>query len=273
MKDSLRISLLISAMIFISAILGLSMVLSARIIGESIKASQDAASDKILSELALLKKTINDATAPAGTGQAVNAPPPAGSKRVEGVLAGANPIKGNAGAPVLMVEFSDFQCPFSKRFYNDIFPDIEREYISTGKVKFAYRDFPLGFHDLAKPAAIAARCAGKQDKYWQMADKLILNDSLQKDAIKTYASELGLDLKAFEECQADPLIKEAVDADIKDAGKFGIEGTPSFFINGRLVIGVYPFEEFKRIIEEELRGDTNKDPQSGSAVDVFFPSP
>lgn len=254
MRDSLRFTLLILAITVTSLVLGFSMVLSAKIIGDSIKANQSVASAKILSELALLRKAVDDATKPRGAPQGpVNMPEPPGTRKVEGVTAGNNPLKGNADAPVLIVEFSDFQCPFSKRFYQDTFPKIETEYISTGKARFAYRDFPLGFHSLAKPAAIAARCAGKQDKYWQMADKLIAGDSLEKDAINTYARDLGLDPEAFDKCLVDPQVKEAVDSDIKEAGQFGIEGTPSFFINGRLVVGTYPFEEFKRIIDEEMK--------------------
>lgn len=184
--------------------------------------------------------------------QGDNEMPQPGAKRVGGVSAGANTVKGKPGAKVLIVEFSDFQCPFSKRFYTQTFPMLEKEYIDTGKVKFAYRDFPLGFHPQAMPAAIACECAGKQGKYWQMFDKLSTTDSLETESLKKYAVEIGVDAQSFNDCLDGQKTKGDVDADLKEAMTFGVKGTPAFFINGRLIEGALPFEVFKKIIDEEL---------------------
>ncbi|MEW6008328.1 MAG: DsbA family protein [Candidatus Omnitrophota bacterium] len=251
MKETLRTLSVVLSIIGASAIIGNSINQSAAIIASSIKTKEADTQTKIISELVKMLKE-KDLAQPKEVQPTARMPEVAGSKKVEGVGVGTNPSKGNDNAHVLMVEFSDFQCPFTKRFFQQTFPQIEKEYIETGKVKFAYRDLALAFHPMAKPAAIVARCAGKQGKYWQMFDKLLTGNSLDKETFKKYAQELGLDIKAFEDCQENPEIKEAVEADIKDAEKFGAEGTPSFFINGRFVGGAYPFDIFKKIIDEEL---------------------
>ena len=243
--------LLISFSIIIAAlIIGISLIQSARIIAEGAKAREI---DILLKTISNLDKALKEkgAVTPKGAGENRKMPE-IGSRKVEGVTAGSNPIKGNVNAPVLMVEFSDFQCPYSKKFYQQAFPQIVKEYISTGKVKFAYRDLPLGFHAQAKSAAIAARCAGKQGKYWQMFDKIISASSLDQEALKKYAQELSLNMKVYEDCLAKDGFKEELEADIKDAAKYGVSGTPGLFINGRFISGAYPFETFKKIIEEEL---------------------
>jgi len=232
-----------------SVILGASLIFAAKIVADSVNGKNSgAAADKMVDQLV---KTINE--------QNLDRPKPAkrnaehtGSKIIDGVTAGSNPIKGKANAPVLMVEFSDFQCPYSQNFYRQTFPLIEAEYIATGKVKFAYRDFPLDFHASAKSAAIAARCAGRQGKYWQMFDKLILTNSLDEAGLRKCAKESGLNLSAYENLRNKAEIGREVENDIKDAERFGVRGTPAFFINGRFVSGARPFIEFKKIIDEEL---------------------
>jgi len=129
---------------------------------------------------------------------------------------------------------------------------FKKEYIDTGKVKFAYRDCPLGFHPQAKPAAVALRCAGKQNKYWQMFNKLCQNNALDANSLKKYGQDIGLSFANFEKCLSDPAIAKIVDKDTGEASKFGVQGTPAFFINGRFIEGAYPFEAFKKVIEEEL---------------------
>jgi len=251
LKNPLRDLSLPAAVVIASVVIGASIVCAAAIIGESIKTKEINTTLRRISDFT---KTINRQKSgllkDAGEGRKM--PEAAGSKKIEGITPGINPIKGNINAPVLMVEFSDFQCPFSKKFYQQAFPQIEKEYINTGKVKFAYRDFPLASHQFAKSAAIAARCAGEQGRYWQMFDKLLSGSSLDKETLDKYAQELKLDIKAYEACQAKPAVLKAVESDSKDAAKFGVQGTPSFFINGRFVNGAYPFETFKKIIEEEL---------------------
>jgi len=250
MKVLSRDSLLSFSIIIGALIIGISIIQGARIIADVVKSREVDILLKSVSELDRMLKE-KEAVLPKGAVEKKKTEA-VGSRKVEGVGIGSNPIKGNVNAPVLMVEFSDFQCPYSKKFYQQVFPLIEKEYISSGKVKFAYRDLPLGFHSMARPAAIAARCAGKQGKYWQMFDKIISSGSLDNEALKKYAQELGLNMKAYEDCLSKDEFKGALDIDIKDAAKFGVSGTPGFFINGRFVNGAYPFETFKKIIEEEL---------------------
>ncbi len=180
-------------------------------------------------------------------------PPNLGSQKFEGVTQGANQVRGAANAPVLMVEFSDFECPFSRKFYQETFPQIEKEYISTGKVKFAYRDFFLASHPQARPAAIASRCAGKSGQYWQIFDEFSKQEKLDQNTISMSAKAIGLDKDEFNRCINDPAIKNEVKKDIDEGAKFGVQGTPAFFINGRLVLGALPFEAFKQVIDEELK--------------------
>jgi len=250
MKLFSRDSLFSFSVIISALIIGVSIIQAARIITESAKSKEVDILLKSVSELDRMLKE-KEAVLPKGAVEKKKTEA-VGSRKVEGVGIGSNPIKGNVNAPVLMVEFSDFQCPYSKKFYQQAFPLIEKEYISTGKVKFAYRDLPLGFHTLAKPAAIAARCAGKQGKYWQMFGKIILSNSFDTEILKKYAQELGLNIKAYDDCLSKDEFQGELESDIKDAAKFGVSGTPAFFINGRFVNGAYPFETFKKIIEEEL---------------------
>ena len=244
MKDKLWIGIVI---ILASLILGISFIIGANMVTKTIKAKEIVIADKSLNKIAEAIQSLK---------QGAEAPQPKmpepGERRVEGVTAGTSPIKGKANAQVLLVEFSDFQCPYSKMFYKEAFPQIEKEYISTGKVKFAYRDYPLDFHPLAKGAAIASRCAGKQNKFWEMFDKLTHNNALEAENIKKYVQEIGLTAKAFEACLSDQNIAKEVEKDTQEAAQFGVQGTPAFFINGRFVEGAYPFEAFKKIIEEEL---------------------
>jgi protein-disulfide isomerase len=233
-----------------AVILGASLIISAQIIAQGLAGRNAGGStQKMLDELV---RTINAQNPPGPKpGKGMNRQP-CGIKSVEGVTAGTNPVKGSAKAPVLMVEFSDFQCPYSRNFYQQTFPLIEKEYIASGRVKFAYRDFPLDFHARARSAAIAARCAGKQGKYWEMFDKLLLSNSLDEAGLKKCAKEAGLNLKAYEGLLSKEDIRKEMENDIRDAGKFGINGTPAFFINGRFISGARPFSEFKKIIDEEL---------------------
>ncbi|MCX5714142.1 MAG: DsbA family protein [Candidatus Omnitrophica bacterium] len=251
MKDMVRSFIVSLAILIASVVIGTSMIRAAQIIADSLKVKEADSSARIVSELARILRDKE----PSGSREAAEYRKildSIGSKRVKGVSVGTNPLKGASGAPVVMVEFSDFQCPFSKKFYQQTFPQIEKEYIATGKVKFFFRDLPLEMHQDAKLAAIAARCAGQQGKYWKMFDKLLKGDSFDQGAVKRYAQELGLDMKAFEKGMKNLTIQQAVETDLKEAREFGAQGTPTFFINGRFVNGAVPFDVFKRIIDEEL---------------------
>jgi protein-disulfide isomerase len=153
-------------------------------------------------------------------------------------------VVGRADAPVTIIEFSDLQCPYCARHALNTFPQIKRNYIDTGKVRYAARDFPLTMHPFAMPAAVATRCAGEQGKFWQYRHALFeRQNGLATSAYDALAAELGLDVPRFAECQKDGAQAAAVRADIGLAGSNGITTTPSFVI-GRLVNGVFEGETF-----------------------------
>ncbi len=162
-------------------------------------------------------------------------------------------VKGDPNAKVTIVEFSDFQCPFCGRFFRDTLPSIEKEYVATGKVKMVFRDFPLSFHENAQKAAEAAECAHEQGKFWEMHDKLYNNQqALAVSDLKKYAADLKLDTTKFNSCLDSSKYKQETQNDEADGQKYGVSGTPAFFINGRKLVGAQPFSAFKSIIDAEL---------------------
>src|SRR3989338_7721986 len=163
-------------------------------------------------------------------------------------------VKGDPNAPVEIIEFSDFQCPFCSRFYSDTLPQIQKEYIDTGKVKLIYRDFPLSsIHPQATPAAEAAECAKEQGKFWEFHDKLFENQaSLSTASYKQWAQELGLNTQQFNDCVDKRKYQSEVTKDYQDGQAAGVTGTPSFFVNGINIRGAQPFSAFKTIIDQEL---------------------
>lgn len=174
-----------------------------------------------------------------------------------------DPIKGDPKAPVTIVEFSDYQCPFCRKFHKEVLPKIQEEYISKGKVRYIFRDFPLRFHQKAVPAAIAANCAGEQDKYWEMNDFLFDNPSkLEIEAVLTSVNDLGLDYGKFEECVKNDVHKAEINKDYEDGRNYGVRGTPSLFIGktgvgpdmkGFYIRGTRPFESIKPQIDKLLQ--------------------
>lgn len=170
-------------------------------------------------------------------------------------LADDDPFLGEEDAPITIVEWSDYECPFCERFYTQTLPSIKSMYIETGKVKFVYRDFPLGFHSQAEPAAIAANCAGEQGKYFQFHDKIFSNGGAggkSNSDYKKWAQELSLDISKWEKCTNDPAQKQEIQKDIQDGSAAGISGTPGFIINGKLISGAQPFSVFQQVINAEL---------------------
>lgn len=153
--------------------------------------------------------------------------------------------------PITIVEYSEFQCPFCSK----VMPAIKRiltEY--RGKISWTVRDFPLSFHDRARPAAVAAHCAGDQGKYWGMYQAMFDNQTeLQDEHLKKYALKLVPNKPKWEECFKNASAKYAlIDANMESGMKVGVSGTPAFFINGRRLSGALPYEEFKRVIDDEL---------------------
>ena len=161
------------------------------------------------------------------------------------------PTRGPANAPVTVVEFSDFQCPFCGRE----FPVIERlmkEY--DGKVKLVFRHFPLDFHPFAEKAAEAAACAADQGKFWELHNKMFENQQkLAVDDLKGYAKSLGVDAQKFDKCLDSGEKKALVEADQKAGTAAGVNGTPAFFVNGIFINGAQPYEQFKQTVDRELK--------------------
>ncbi|WDE07243.1 DsbA family protein [Thalassomonas viridans] len=174
-------------------------------------------------------------------------------------LDGNDPLLGSEDAGIAIVEFSDFQCPYCKRFADQTFPAIKKNYINTGKVRYIARDFPLDFHPQAQGAAVAANCALTQGAYWQMRDSLFSNiRDLSPERYQQLASELKLDLEQFKLCSSDKSHIEEVTEDQGLAASLGISGTPSFFIgrikgdklvNGRLIVGAQGYQTFSTVID------------------------
>ncbi|MBT3642905.1 DsbA family protein [archaeon] len=189
----------------------------------------------------------------------INSPPTAGNVPSAAVavdmedLIDDDAIKGDADAPVTIVEWSDYECPFCTKFYDQTFSQINEEYIKTGKVKFIYRDFPLGFHKNAQKAAEAAECAGEQGKYFDMHDALFENGVTGGvSSFKQFAADIGLDTDDFNDCLDSGEMASEVAKDLADGSAAGITGTPGFIINGQLVSGAQPFSVFKQVIDAEL---------------------
>jgi protein-disulfide isomerase len=187
-------------------------------------------------------------------------PPPLVNKVID---LGNGPFKGEAEARVTLVEISDYQCPFCSRYTRDTYPQVENEYIKTGKVKSVFLDLPLeSLHNAAFGAAKAARCAGDQGKYWEMHDRLFANQKTL-EPWNPHAEAIGLDVAVFETCVGGTKHDDAIRRDMAEAQKLGITGTPAFLIgrtdpkSSKLTVaaalrGARPFADFKTEIDKLL---------------------
>jgi len=200
---------------------------------------------------------------PAQVAQTASAPQP----RVYTIDTKGYPSLGPADAPITVVEFSDYQCPFCYRWHTQVYQSLLAAY--PGKIRFVYRNFPLSFHQNAFASAEAALCAGDQNAYWKFHDTLfdhqaVLNDQagtvLDQATYNQYARDLGLDVTAFETCMTSHKYQQFIQKDASYAsnlpadtnGEAAVGGTPTFFINGHRLGGAYPIEYFKQIIDAEL---------------------
>ncbi len=170
-------------------------------------------------------------------------------------------VLGDKNAPVTIVEFSDFQCLYCRKFWVETMPQLKKVYIDTGKVKFVYRDFPLSFHPSARVSAEASECAADQNKYWEMHDVLFSEQAKQGTGtigyvvndIKKWAGQIGLDMTKFSSCLDSGKYKDEVAKDIQDGTAIGVTGTPAFVIGSQVISGAYPFSEFQKAIDAELK--------------------
>ena len=179
------------------------------------------------------------------------------------VTTGDNPTLGRRDAPVTIVEFSDYECPFCRQFVTTTMPALKSGYVDTGKVRWVFRDFPIDrIHPNARKASEAARCAGDQGKYWQMHDALFQNpQALTADRLPEHASALGLDRAAFEACLASGKHANEVQKNYADGTAAGVRGTPSFVVGrtrtddtveGVMIVGARPLADFRQEIERVL---------------------
>jgi protein-disulfide isomerase len=160
------------------------------------------------------------------------------------------PSKGPENAAVTIVEFSDFQCPYCSRAAGTVQQVMENY---PGKVRLVFRHFPLESHQQAPKAAEAAMCANDQGKFWEYHDALFKNqEKLGPDDLKQHAQSLGLDAAKFDQCLSSGKHGELVKKDMAAGQKVGVSGTPAFFINGMMISGAQPLDEFKRLIDAEL---------------------
>jgi protein-disulfide isomerase len=212
--------------------------------------------EEILRELREIKALLKDGKA---------APKPPAEPRILSIGVREAPSLGAADAPVVMVEFVDYQCGYCRRYHVSTFDSLRKRYVESGKVRYVVKDLPLPFHGQARGAALAARCVadlGGREAYWRMADALFINQAkLSAELIERLAGEQGVDPTRLGACAADKKTAERIDADVQEASRVGITGTPSFVIGtakgdivtGTLVVGAQAEANFSARIEDALK--------------------
>lgn len=214
--------------------------------------------EEIQNTLAEIKELLEEgARAPAAA--------PAGF-RPQTISIGNSPFKGKVDAPITMVEYSDYQCPFCARNYREVMPILQEEYIDTGKLKFVMRENPIeSIHKNAAGASMAALCAGNQGKYWEMHNLLFENQKeLGIDNLKTFAGTIGLDTETFNKCLDDKATAGQVRKDMASGAKLGMRGTPGFFI------GLTDLSDPDKVeLMVNIRGAQSADQFKGSIDDLL----
>ena len=191
--------------------------------------------------------------APTGAAPSPSPGPAPAPARLDNVDEDDDPFLGKKNAPVTIVSFEDYQCPFCKRAFDQTFPQLKKDYIDTGKVKYVYRDFPLGFHPQANAAAEAAECADEQGKFWDYHGAIFNNQGrLGRDLYIELAGQFNLDVDKFTQCIDNGEMRQEVQADSSYGSQIGVSGTPTFFINGIKLVGAQPYAAFQKVIEAEL---------------------
>ena len=215
---------------------------------ERIKTDLEAMKKQLGEVLRVVSQRPGQAAAPSGP--------------VRASVAGA-PTLGRADAPVTIVEFSDYQCPFCQRFVATTLPILKKEYVDTGKVRYVFRDYPLDhLHPQARKAAEAAHCAGEQGKFWEMHDVLFRNQRvLATTQLAEHAKVAGIGGKKFDECLLSGRYAVRVAQGVADGSAIGVQGTPTFvvgkttagdFVQGSAIRGAQPLETFRRVIDQTL---------------------
>lgn len=202
----------------------------------------------------MISSKLADGGTPSGTQPTTNptVAPTGNTVKVDVDTTGA-PVNGDKNAPVTIVEFSDFECPFCGRYHAQTHPLIVENYVDTGKVKFVFKHFPLNFHASAQKASEAAECANDQGKFWEYHDVLFANQqALSISNLKQYAADLSLDTAEFNSCLDSGEHAAKIKQDLADGQAAGVSGTPSFFINGQKLVGAQPYSAFEQAIEAAL---------------------
>lgn len=226
-----------------------------------------------ISQLALAPPVISPSASPSPTVQPTASPQASPTPQPTQIDVAGRPTEGNANAKVTLIIFSDFQCSYCGAYegtrslgqgWDTIapYPNIKKEYIDTGKIKFVFKQFPLSeIHPYAEKAAEASECALDQGKFWQMHDKMFQNqNALTVDDLKNYAKNLSLDAARFNTCLDSGAKAAVVQKDIADGVAAGVQGTPATFVNGQMVLnqgrpaGASPYEVFKQAIDAALAG-------------------
>ena len=185
-------------------------------------------------------------------------PPAAPTPSYDPPSADDDAFLGEKDAPVTIIEFTDYQCPYCGRHFSQTMGQIKSTYVDTGKVKYVVRDYPLNFHPFAQKAAEATECAADQGKFWEMHDKLFQNQTtLDIPSLKTYAGALGLTQSSFDDCLDSGKYASEVQKDLTDGQAVGISGTPGFWVigadgEGEIVSGAVPFANFQAAIDRHL---------------------
>ena len=166
-------------------------------------------------------------------------------------VAAIGPAKGPEKAPITIIEFADFECPYCAKALDTV-EAVLAAY--PGKIRFVFRHYPLSFHPKAPKAAEAAACADEQGQFWKFHDALFASQELDLDAMKQQAQHAGLDAKKFAECLDSGHALKVVQRDLAAGQQAGVSGTPAFFINGMMISGAQPEEAFRKLIDQELAG-------------------
>lgn len=215
--------------------------------------------DEILRELRAIRQTLERQQAPPLQRQGAQAPT---DEKVSIAFAQGGYSIGRVDAPVVLVEYADYQCPFCRQFHLTTFDEIKKNYVDTGRVRYVSRDFPLDFHENARRAALAARCAGEQGQFWELRHVMIVNaNQLKADNILAYAKDLKLEMGTFTACLESERYRADVERDLAEGAQAGVSGTPSFVVgrlsDGRLagirLVGAMPYQTFGARLDEVLK--------------------